>query len=484
MLQTITATHQEIETLEHEGASVFKPFCPLGLEEGAKWPTVQIDFYESKESSPAFIAARGAGKTLTGAGKTFTNVLTHGSNALIVGPRYTTQVRHILVEKYLEIIPREFIWAPAGARLYHESLHVITLKDLSTIKDDPGEPGAKLFFCSGDEPDTIEGFTVGTVHLDEAGRMHEDVYGLALGCCRDPRGPGQIIITCTPPFNRQHWVNVKWGNGKWSEVEGKHGRKITNPNPQFPAWNMVWTDNYLLPEHWREMLEGLDPNTPFGRQQMLGEPVDLAGLVYDEFDPDLHEKLMPREFVRVAGGIDRAALGGTTAIKTIGLMPSGRVYSFFEWGKQHADLYEDVAAAAFQLQKEYPSIIFHMDPHPQGEVEIATLRHMGLNVVRAAKKEYMDAGVRLIKRYLHKRADGMPGYYISPDCPRTIAEFQSWTYKQGREGIGGAMISYEDVERRGKDFLDAERYAMVGLLRSDAGPPREIIWTVRGRRIV
>ena len=441
--------------------------------------TVQIDFWESEASAPGFLAARGTGKTLSGAAKTLKNVLTFGADALIIAPRYD-QVRAVLVKKYLELIPKELIWCPPGAHPYHETHKTIILKNLEALAGGVDEPGATLWFRSGDEPEMIEGFTVGTVHLDEAARMAELVYQLALPCRRDPRGPGQIIMTTTPPGGRNHWVNQKWGNGHWQEGE-RQGFSIINPSPNCPAWNLILGDNYALSEKDRaEIMEGLDPDSPIGQQQLFGRVVDFAGLVFECFKPEMHVKTMPEDFIKVAGGIDRASLGGTTAVGLMGKMPSGRVYSFFEWGKQHCDT-QDLVQILAPLVREWghKGLLFYMDPDPQHEAEIQLLQSLGLPVVRAAKKDQMDTGIRLMWRWMRPQGDGLPGYYISPACPMTIGQYQSWSFVEGK-GPGGTF-SYEDGERRGKDYIDKERYEMMGLLTQTSQAGQKINWTVRGK---
>ncbi len=458
---------------------IIVPYQPLGQEDNAPCETVQIDFWDSEAFAPAFLAARGAGKTLSGAGKTVKNVLLYRSDALVVGPRYESQVRAVLVPKYLEIIPKQLIYCPGGAHPYHETHKKIILKDLDALNAGRDEPGCTIWFRSGDEPDTVEGFTVGTVHIDEAGRMVEQVFGLALGCLRDPKGPGQIIVTCTPPASRKHWVNRKWGNGRWEQVPDRKGRRIINADANYPAWNMIWTDNYKLSEEWRRnFAAGLDLSTPFGRQQALGEVVEFAGLVFDMFS-EKHIQTMPEDFQRVAGGVDRAALGGTTAVKVVGLQPSDRLYSCFEWGKKHADL-DDLGYVLADVQHRYPGIIFHMDPHSQGEEEIVKLRTHGIHICRARKKDMVDFGVRLMWRYMRPQADGLLGYHISPECPMTIEQYGSWEYVEGK---GGGEIGYEDVQTRGKDFIDAERYAIVGLIGAEGQTPVPIDWQNKGRSI-
>lgn len=459
---------------------IIVPYQPLGQEDNAPCETVQIDFWDSEAFAPAFLAARGAGKTLSGAGKTVKNVLLHRSDALVVGPRYESQVRAVLVPKYLEIIPKQLIYCPGGAHPYHETHKKIILKDLDALNAGRDEPGCTIWFRSGDEPDTVEGFTVGTVHIDEAGRMDELVFGLALGCLRDPKGPGQIIVTCTPPASRRHWVNRRWGNGRWEQVPDRKGRRIINADTSYPAWNMIWTDNYKLSEAWRRnFVEGLDLGTPFGRQQALGEVVEFAGLVFDMFDPHKHVQKLPEDFQRVAGGVDRALLGGTTAVKVVGLQRSGRLYSCFEWGKKQASQ-DDLAYILAEVQHRYPGIVFHFDPGPQGGEELETLRRLGINIYLARKKEMVGPGVRLMWRYLRPQADGLPGYHISPECPQTIEQYGSWEFIEGK---GGGEIGYEDVQTRGKDFLDAERYAIVGLFSPKVTPPREVIWEQGGKPV-
>jgi len=96
----------------------------------------------------------------------------------------------------------------------------------------------------GAEAPVLDGFTVGTVHLDEAARMDELVYGLALPCLRHKKGPGQLFVTTTPPAGVRHWVNRRWGNGMRRDVDGRKGTLITNSDPNSPAWSLVLDDNY------------------------------------------------------------------------------------------------------------------------------------------------------------------------------------------------------------------------------------------------
>lgn len=456
------------------------PFQPLGYEEDAPYQTVQIDFWESEARTPAMVGAARLGKTMTGAGKMLANVLRHQTNGLIIGPTWR-QTEDIALAELLKILPRELVYLTADGGVFHHTRQLVQLLDLKALAKGEKKPGPVIHCRSGEDPKAIYGFTCGTVWQDEAALQPEETFGAAVARCSDP--PWQLFATFTPKGGRRNWANQKWALGLKSPVEARRGVRYANPDPQSPAWNMIYTDNYKMSDEWREMQEtniGLD--TAYGRQELLGEVVDFAGLVFDMFDPKTHVKQMPEEFVRVAGGIDRAALGGTTAIKVIGLMPSGRVYSFFEWGKQHADI-SDIASVCSSLMVDprCRGIVFHMDPHPQGEVEIASLQHWGIPVMRAAKKDQLDPGIRLMWSYLRVKADGLPGYFISPACPQTIAEYQSWCYVEGR---GGGMISYEDVERRGKDFIDAERYAFMGLFGSQSAPPPAVQWKLPSGKLV
>jgi hypothetical protein len=455
---------------------IIVPYQPLGYEDGAPYHTVQEDFYESTARTPAFIGAARAGKTMTGGGKGFSNVLTYGSNLLAIAPRWD-QVRGILVEECLKIIPKELVWPTGDGGLFHETQKVIRILDLRALEQGRKEPGPVIYFRSGEEPGAIYGFTCGTVWIDEAPQMAEETFGAAVERCS--QRPNQLFATFTPKAGRQNWANKKWALGYREQVENKRGIRLLNPDTQSPAWLMEYTDNYTLPRAWREMQEanlGLD--TAYGRQELLGEVVDFAGLVFDMFDPKVHVQILPEEFTRVAGGIDRAALGGITAIKVGGLTPSGRVYSFFEWGKKQATL-EEIAEVCAALQVDPRcagrGLRFYMDPNPQGEFEIATLVAHGVPVDRALKKDMMDASIRLMWERMRLRADGFPGYFIHPRCPQTIAQYQSWSFREGRSG--GGVISYEDVERHGKDYIDAERYMMVGLLAGQGQGERTIIWT-------
>jgi hypothetical protein len=460
-------------------------FEPLGAEPDAPYPTVQMDFWDSKALSPALIGAARCGKTMTGAGKTFATVIEQlelGSvcNALVVGPRWD-EVRAVLVEEFLKIVPRDLVSLTSDGKIFHETRKEIRLLDLAALARGKKVPGPIIWFRSGEDPKALYGYTCGVVLMDEAGQMVEEC--LVACSSRLSQNPSRLFATFTPYGGTQHWANKKWAlgaqfpvigeAGRWEGVEHR-GTRIANPDPESPAWHMIYTDNYTLPEAWRRQQEiNIGVDTPRGRQQLLGQVVDFGGTVFgDYFDTKIHVKQMPEEFKRVAGGLDRAALGGTTAIKVVGLQPSGRLYSCFEWGKKHASL-EDIASVCAELQHRYPGIVFHCDPHPQGEWEIGTLRAHGIRISRAAKKDMLDFGVRLIWRYMRVQGDGLPGYHISPANPRTIVQYQTWGFIEGK---AGGEVTYDVVQRGPKDFIDAERYAIVGLLTAGAGQRREIDW--------
>ena len=456
----------------------YETACGCGCgQKDAPYETVQIDFWESEADTPAFVGATRSGKTMTGAAKLYRNILKHNTNGLVVGPTWD-QTRQIQIDYLLKLIPKELTVPTAEGGYFHETQKVMRLVDLPHFRK-TGEKitGPTIYARSGEDARGIYGFTCGTVWLDEAPQLSEEVFGASVSRCSQK--PSQLFATFTPKGGTKNWANRKWALGALQEVENRVGRRFANPDPHSPAWIMDYRANYTLGDEWRRIQEanlGLD--TPYGRQELLGEVVDYAGLVFEMFDPKLHVRQLPEEFVRVSGGIDRAALGGTTTVGAMGLTASGRVYSFFEWGQKQATL-QDLVEVLAPLTQRCRGIQFHMDPHPQGEYEIETLRRLGLPVRRAAKKEMMDSGIRLMWQYMRPQADGLPGYFISPECVNTIGEYQSWCFVEGR-GPGGT-ISYEDVERRGKDYIDKERYAMVGLFDRHSAPQRPIRYMVGGK---
>lgn len=458
------------------------PYQPLGYEDRAPYETVQIDFWETEADTPALVGASRSGKTMTGAGKGLRNTLREWQehkrlvNGFVVGPRWD-EVRGVLVEEYLKVIPPDLVWKTADGGIFHETQKVIRLVDFNALREGRREPGPLIYYRSGEDPKAIYGFTCGWVHQDEAAQMVQEVMGASVERCSDP--PNQLFATFTPQGGRRHWANQKWALGQKQLVDGRRGLKIVNNDPQSPAWLMIYTDNYTLDEAWRRMVEanlGLD--TAYGRQELFAEVMDVEGLVYPMFDP-VHVRPAPEGFTQISGGIDRA-LSGITAVSLVGLDLAGRTWCFHEWGERAANI-TDVALHCVGLQQRYPGLWFDADPAPSAEIELATLRNLGVNIRRAQKKDMLDVGVKLIRERLNVQLDGLPGMFFADHCKETIAQMQSWCFIKGVEG--GIEVTSDKVERFHRDHIDAMRYAVMGLFRQPFAADIPVHWTVRGRRV-
>jgi phage terminase large subunit len=191
----------------------------------------------------------------------------------------------------------------------------------------------------------------------------------------------------------------------------------------------------------------------FARQELEGEFVGFEGLVYEEFDRGVHVHDGEHTFVRAIAGVDEGYTN-PAVILVLGIDGDGRAFVVEEF-YQRRRLQGEVVAEAQRLQAQHHIETFYADPSAAGL--IADMRRAGLPVKPARNEVY--PGIQAVKARLAVQGDGRTRLAISPSCANTISEFESYCWKESRQG------TKDEPEKVNDHAMDALRYAMASMAR-------------------
>jgi hypothetical protein len=183
----------------------------------------------------------------------------------------------------------------------------------------------------------------------------------------------------------------------------------------------------------------------------LGQWVQAEGVVYDEFTRDLH--LARRglgDFRRYIVGADEGYTNPAVLL-LIGMDGDGRAHILREFYRRRV-LQGDVVAEAVRWWRECQPEAYYVDPSAAGL--IAEMIAAGLPVIAA--DHAVQQGIQTVKARLAQAGDGRPRLTVDPACDNTIAEFESYVWKQTKAGIK------DEPEKQNDHAMDALRYALMG----------------------
>jgi len=379
--------------------------------------------------------------------------------------RATLPTYEVLLEPAFRAAQRKepsFVELTADGRLYHRTDGVIRFKNNSCI-----------WFGTAEEPQNLYGPSLGGWHLDEAGQMHEQALTIMMGRLRGA-GALQGIATFTPRGDKSHWTHRKYGK-QYEKALGlaNDGHVGAAWHATHPVFTLTARQNPFLAEHILREMEEEAKHSPLARQEAYGEWLDLGGLVYEKFDPNIHVRPLPENtvFRRVAAGIDWG-IRAPTVIVVIGEDYNGRLWWAREFYQRNC-LDTQIAEECARIMQIWPNIQFYCDPEGKAAIQALRARYVP---ARAGNND-VDTRVRRIWKLLDKEGSSLPGMFVTPSCPYTITEFESWCWKVGTARSG--LVRYDEVER-GSHCLDAGGYAILALTYQYAEPIR-VTWGKRNR---
>jgi len=365
----------------------------------------QYQFVTCGERFTAFIAGIGSGKTFGGAVKG-ASLAKKGTLGLVVAPTYP-MLRDATVRAYQELLG--------------EAMDLNKGEMLGTLAN-----GAEIMFRSADQPDRLRGPNVHWAHIDEGALCPPGTWEVIIGRLRADGGAGPCFVTSTP--KGRNWLYERVGDMRVF-------RAHTRDNP------------YLSPE----FVGSLESNYTgkFAAQELGGEFVAFEGLVYDEYSRATHVIERSGPWMRVVIGADEGYTNPAVLL-AIGEDYDGRLHVLEEFYKRRV-LQADVVAACKALVEECKVQSVVVDPSAAGL--IADMRAAGIPAGPA--NNTVGDGIQAVKSRLVNAGDGRPRLTFAPSCANTLAELESYVWREARGTVK------DEPEKANDHAMDALRYAVM-----------------------
>jgi PBSX family phage terminase large subunit len=358
----------------------------------------QHDFYTCTDKIAAYIGGIRSGKSYAGVLWAIEQASVPDAVVLVIAPTYP--------------MLRDIDWVEAN-KFLGESVKV-TKAEMAI--DIPG--GGRMLFRSADTPDRIRGISANCALIDEAGYCPAETYDIVMG--RLSGRPGLLRIVTTP--RGRNWLYEK--------------------QSEMTVFKSSTFENKSLPAEYLEMVKSAYTGN-FARQELYGDFVAFEGLVYPMFSRDIHVKTRkPEDFKTHWLGNDEG-YANPSVILDVGIDNDGRMHVFREWYRR-CQLQDTVVAA---------NKTWHDEIHPHGVVVdssaaglIAALRDV--NVYAVGHKGRVLDGIGKVQNMLAIAGDGKPRLTIDPSCIQTIAEIESYCWKEGKD----------EPEKQNDHAMDTVRY--------------------------
>lgn len=320
---------------------------------------------------------------------------------------------------------------------------VLKFKEQDSYFDIIGGTG-KVFVRSTEDPDTLEGMTLRSAWLDEAGNMKKRVWIIIQG--RTAIKQGQILMT-TSPYT-MNWV--------YYDVL-KNAEKET---PGFAAFQWMSIDNPTFPKEEFARVQNTISSTDFDRRYK-GLWRHHEGLVYQDFNPlTMTFEGPPKAPVNeVIAGVDWGYQHPASIVVVgIGDKPTHIVLDEFYKTKQTIDL---MVKAAKELKERYGIKWFYADSaRPEF---IKDFNMAGLPTLEGNKE--IVPGINEVR--LRIKSNNL---VVSKNCVNLLEELEMYSYPE-------EMDSEEPIKQY-DHACDALRYAIYSYKMPGVVLPDELspIW--------
>lgn len=425
----------------------------------------QEKFMKCTDKQVLLSGSFGAGKTRVGCEKGFyLNLRFPGNRGLIVRDNFT-DLRASTIEQTLieEVIPESHL------HNHHKTKHKI--KHFTEARGENGEPIMSEIHYHGldesndqDLPTKIGGQQYGWVFVDEGIEVTKGAWVQLLGRLRysgkEKAGkryevPLRQIFTATNPASKAHWL-YRWffdeGKGTWFKMTA---RELSDHVPTVPDdYVKTMEDNY----------EGM-----YFDRYVKGEWVASQGLVYGEYDQDVHHrhyKTLPRaqdwtvqgfheygeyEHVRITPPDDWQVYRSIDfgyrnpfVCQYWAYWPDGQKHVMFREIYRTETLVEDLASEIKTLSSDVSIAKTFADPAQKEDRE--TLSRHGVETDEAKKD--VSAGIQEVKSLLSKDDNndvdmmflkGALAHKPDPDIDEsndpisTIEEIVDYQWKDGKD---------------------------------------------------
>lgn len=379
---------------------------------------VQAEFLVSTARYPAYIGARGSGKSAASVLKMVKYVNEHpgqgGALGMFTVPRLG-DINDILLPRMRRFWHtsegKDWVWQEKKSRIVFPTL------------------GWEVAVRPASEPDSCRGPDLAFAAMDEIGTEdQEETFRILQASVRLPGYPLQLWVTTTPNVKRR-WIKQRWVD----HVRPIDGRPLPNAH-QYVMFNATIHDNpHLDPEYKAELLAEYE-GTRWEAQELLGKFITLEGLAFPDLSSEIHMKDPPdsTEWNGQITGWDYGA-SSPTSLHTIKRDTSNRLWitdEFYKAGATEDEWMEWLGEHG----------VSRIVCDPTGVSESTRLRlqqEYGISIVRGKIKEFVPRAQFWSTGLAVKPGFG-PRIYISPKCPRLWEELENAAYdKNGTKWAPG-----------------------------------------------
>lgn len=372
--------------------------------------SAQAAFWQSSARHPALIGGRGSGKSVASLMKAIRFVNEHpGANGIHTVP-INDQVDKILLPSmrkfYGPAEGQDWVWQEKKSKLVFPGLR------------------SQIFVRPALEYDSLRGPDYAFFSMDEVGTGDQmTAFYILQPTLRQTGYPHQGWVTTTP--STQRWVKTLWED----HVDPMSEQPLRDPE-QYVLFNAKSWDNLHLPEWQREKMKAEAEVSRWARQEYGGEFLSLEGLAFPDLDAATHRRTAgtdwgPRESV----GFDFGASSATSLIHWK-LDLSGRPWAVDEFYKRGATEYDWVTWLA---DRQLYTVT--CDPSISDKQIIDWRQRYGIYMRRASPSIRTFPGRYAIwSGMLAVKPDGLPGGFITPNCPNLWNELTNLAFHTSRVG--------------------------------------------------
>jgi PBSX family phage terminase large subunit len=293
--------------------------------------------------------------------------------------------------------------------------------------------GSEILFRSADKPDTLRGPNLTYWWGDEAAYYQSDVWRVMIGRLRQYGAQGYAWVTTTP--KGRNWLYREF---------------IQQQRADYAIFNIRTTQNPFLD---RAYVAGLQEayTGDFARQELEGDFVAFEGLIYPEFNRDMHVTTdAAGQYAYYLAGVDWG-YANPGVILVFGVDGDGRMTLVREEYQRQRRI-EEWAALARSLHDTFYIQTFYCDPAEPDF--IAAFQAAGCPATQANND--VLPGIQAVKNRLVTRGDGRARLRLSAEAVNTAVEFEQYAWAENRDGV-------RDAPKKTNDHaLDALRYACMG----------------------
>ena len=294
--------------------------------------------------------------------------------------------------------------------------------------------GNKVYVFDGANADSykkMRGFTSYGAFLNEATTLHDTFVKEAISRCS---GNGARIYMDTNPENPTHTVKTDYVD--------KDGQKLSNGQLNIKAFNFTLYDNTFLNKEYIESIEASTPSGMFFDRDILGVWVASEGVVYKDFNKDIHyiKDLNNIDIVKYFAGVD-FGWEHFGSMVVVGKDINNNYYLIKEYAYQHKDIEEWVDIAK-GIKTQYGNINFYCD-HARPDY-IDKLRRSNIRAINANKN--VLEGITMIASLFKTNK-----LFILEDNVNIFKkEIYNYVWKSGKD----------EPLKTSDDVLDSLRYAI------------------------